>query len=39
MTNPTRLFSYGTLQLDSVQMATVGHLLAGHDDAWVYVKA
>ncbi len=27
------LFSYGTLQLDSVQMATFGRLLDGRDDA------
>ena len=27
------LFSYGTLQLDSVQQATFGRLLDGHDDA------
>jgi hypothetical protein len=27
------LFSYGTLQLDSVQMASFGRLLAGRDDA------
>jgi hypothetical protein len=27
-----RLFSYGTLQLDSVQQATFGRLLEGHDD-------
>ena len=33
MTHPVRLFSYGTLQLDSVQVATFGRLLASHDDA------
>lgn len=26
------IFSYGTLQLDSVQLATFGRLLQGHDD-------
>ena len=28
-----RLFSYGTLQCESVQMATFGRLLVGHADA------
>ncbi len=30
---PERLFSYGTLQLDSVQMANFGRLLQGQADA------
>ncbi len=30
-----RLFSYGTLQLESVQIATFGRLLSGHADAMV----
>ena len=32
---PERLFSYGTLQLESVQMATFGRQLAGTSDALV----
>ena len=32
MENPVHLFSYGTLQLDSVQLATFGRLLDGVDD-------
>ena len=31
--DPIRLFSYGTLQLESVQMETFGRLLAGAADA------
>jgi hypothetical protein len=30
---PVYLFSYGTLQLDAVQLATFGRRLDGHDDA------
>ncbi len=30
---PVYLFSYGTLQLDAVQLATFGRRLEGHDDA------
>ena len=33
MTIPEYLFSYGTLQLEAVQMATFGRLLAGTHDA------
>lgn len=33
MTQTERLFSYGTLQLESVQIATFGRLLAGTSDA------
>jgi gamma-glutamylcyclotransferase (GGCT)/AIG2-like uncharacterized protein YtfP len=33
MESSIHLFSYGTLQLDSVQMATFGRLLDGRDDA------
>ncbi len=32
MQTTVRLFSYGTLQLDSVQLATFGRLLDGRDD-------
>ena len=33
-----RLFSYGTLQTESVQLATFGRKLAG-SKAWVYLNA
>jgi gamma-glutamyl AIG2-like cyclotransferase len=33
MAQTERLFSYGTLQLESVQIATFGRLLAGESDA------
>ena len=33
MENPVYLFSYGTLQLESVQRTTFGRLLDGRDDA------
>lgn len=33
MERPVYLFSYGTLQRDSVQLATFGRLLDGADDA------
>lgn len=33
MEHPVYLFSYGTLQRDSVQLATFGRLLDGADDA------
>lgn len=33
MAGPVRLFSYGTLQLDAVQMATFGRRLEGQADA------
>jgi hypothetical protein len=32
------LFSYGTLQLDSVQMASFGRLLGGQDDAMPFFR-
>jgi gamma-glutamylcyclotransferase (GGCT)/AIG2-like uncharacterized protein YtfP len=39
MTEPTqRLFSYGTLQQENVQLATFGRLLAGQADALVGFK-
>lgn len=33
-----RLFSYGTLQLESVQIATLGRMLNGHSDELIGFK-
>ena len=33
-----RLFSYGTLQLESVQIATFGRMLNGHSDELIGFK-
>jgi hypothetical protein len=35
---PVALFSYGTLQLEAVQMESFGRLLAGRDDAMLGFK-